>query len=839
MRINRLNKIPVLPAGLIAFLLVFSCIHEEWNGVTPSVNEEAMVTVVIQSPGAGSASTRAITDTDEEDVKEIDVLVFEQTADGGEYVTTASCSDTDITTDPNDSRRKTFTVKLTQGDFDLVILANAHDIVSATDWTGYTKSQVLEALEAAVPATGKWPTNPFTPFPMWGDVGEITIDDNTNLTGENRIKITRMVARVDVKLSGDALLNFHLTSVDVYNYNTRGTLVPASEVWDAVNFKATSTTVPVSSTVVEGPLEYTTITGDAYCVQEIYLLESGNYQDAARTTPKGLLERTCLVVGGIWDAEGTNNFSGAPTYYRVDFCPTGTDLTQDFYDILRNHQYIFTITKVTGKGYDDSETAYKSAPVNIETEIVQWDEADMDDIWLDGQYYYSITPQESELWASASTGNEIYVKTDYPTWTFELSDLPTPGDPAADPSTLTWLTITSHIPGTTETGNGLRHTIRYDVERNTTGTSRVAYLHYSAGRFSTTVTITQYEWEIEDMYITPTGDIPPPGEVRTVTIEGVFNDIDVRVRDILDNVVLDTNTVPGSQTSSTAVLTIPSLWKEGSRILAFEFFDMLLADWSAFHTDRQQGYYVDIYTSHTDGNTIANQGEDFTIYVSGLWPDVYVRAVLEGTTTPLAGPVTIPAGSGSDNSQIISISANSSWTSRTIEFQKSMDGVNWEFMSRGIQSGYDVTVTTSHVAGAAITNTGQTFSITVAGASGSLYPAINVRAVVQGSETLVATTVTVPAGSGTNTAYTIYVDPNASWSSRAVELQWNRNGVWTAISSGQQGGYAPVLEANGTPDGDGFDVTVSGTGYAPALTLRAAVNDVQISVATPTLAAGT
>ncbi len=239
--------------GLVVFLLLLmaaSCDDEK--GIAAAGKGEAIVTFAIHIPGAGSPGTRSLTESQESEVREIDILVFEP--GGGTYVYAARCNASHITTDEYDDRIKTFSLKLLEGDFDLVIFANARDIIMASSFTGLSKATALAKLEAELPAGDKWAAGTFAPFPMWGDIGDITIDETTDLTG-NKVKLTRAVARVDVSITGAAATSFQLVHVDVYNYNTRGTLVADMNEWDITdpaNPVATAPNVPGSSVLTGG-----------------------------------------------------------------------------------------------------------------------------------------------------------------------------------------------------------------------------------------------------------------------------------------------------------------------------------------------------------------------------------------------------------------------------------------------------------------------------------------------------------------------------------------------------------------------------------------------------------
>lgn len=487
------NKILKLFAGLLPILVLASCVKEH-DITTPGGKEETSVRFVVQLPGSStpSASSRAISETDENTVDEIDVLVFMK--NGGRYVHTRQGKD--ITTDNGNSRIKTFTVELKQGEYDLVVLANSRTILSSASLDGKSKSEVLTALATSLPSGGKWPaasSATFKPFPMWGDIGTATINENTDFTGNDRVRLTRMVARVDVTITDLAAGNFKLTSVDVYNYNTHGSLVPKTADWDASNPdapKATAPNVPSASTLTVGPLEYNNTEIDVTnnkCFREIYLFEAENHTDAAHAAQKGLTDRTCLVIGGVWDANGDGDFTndGDPTYYRVDFSK-GNGVNQQYIDIIRNHWYQFKITKVSGKGHEDSETAYLSEPFNIEAEVLEWNDGSSGEYHFDGRNYLSIKPETVFNFFKDADSETVRIQTDVPEgWKIiKITE--------ADGTTVNsgWLTTDKTID--TFYGMGeVETTVSINVSGNDIGNPRTGYIYIKAGRLEARLTVIQ------------------------------------------------------------------------------------------------------------------------------------------------------------------------------------------------------------------------------------------------------------------------------------------------------------------------------------------------------------
>lgn len=412
MKHNRQNLILLLLVGMIPLLAFSACIKEREIGGGTARESESVVRFSVWLPGAAHAS-RSLTEDNESHVQTIDILMFAQ--GGGAWQYRAGVSGAEITTDNTDAAKKTFTITMRHGDYDLVMLANARDKIVALDLAGKTKSQVLAMLAGDAPVGGKWIADDaaagYKPIPMWGEIGDITIDGSTEITEADGITLTRMVARVDV-LIATGVSDFKLTGVDVYNYNTKGSFAPLPTAWNpAANPpRATAPNVPSGSVLTKGPLEYNNGSGRSEintaankCEREIYLFEAENHTGAGHATGKDHLDRTCIVVGGVYDANGNGNFTddGPATFYRADFS-TGTGDAETFLDVLRNHHYTFTITKVSGSGYATSEDAFQGAkPIDFTVTVTNW-----------GSEYGILLPipeRSSNCFIVGSNGGRIYI----------------------------------------------------------------------------------------------------------------------------------------------------------------------------------------------------------------------------------------------------------------------------------------------------------------------------------------------------------------------------------------------------------------------------------------------
>lgn len=365
----------MLMAGALLLLAVSACIDDRYGDNRSGVGDgEALVKFSISLPGS-SPTTRALSAAQENDVEEIDILIFEQGI-SGKCMNIVSCSGTEIHNEGSAPyKKKSVRVKMRYGTYDIVMLANAHGTVSTANLIGKTKTEMMGVLTETIPTDGKWiatsSATGYKPIPMWGDISNVTIDQPTSILGAD-IVLTRMLARVDVQIATG--VSFILTSVDVYNYNTEGALVPTTANWDSSNNRVNAPTIPSSSTLTKGPLEYNNDnsnneinTTENKCAAEIYLFAAENHTGTGiHTTSKEPLNRTCVVVGGRYGSDPT------PTYYRADFS-TGTGDNEVFLDVLRNHHYTFNITKVGSSGHDTSEGAFEGTQnIDFTVEVSNW-----------------------------------------------------------------------------------------------------------------------------------------------------------------------------------------------------------------------------------------------------------------------------------------------------------------------------------------------------------------------------------------------------------------------------------------------------------------------------------
>jgi hypothetical protein len=240
--------------------------------------------------------------------------------------------------------------------------------------------------------------------------------------------------------------------------------------------------VPSSSELIKGPLNYTDISNNGKsCAAEIYLFEAANL---IGTTPKGRLQRTCLVVGGKYDANKNGlDDTDAIYYYRADFS-TGTGDTEKFLDVLRNHHYTFRIEEVSGEGHDSANDAFEGDNL-LSAKVTVWNPANQN---VD-QRQHSLNVSEDEFVFEASGGSaEFVAETDY---TFSNRGFPTGIVVDQEITYSPAVTLENEWLKLASTGITSKKTITLTAEPNTVSEERTAQVRVKAGNLTKVIIVTQ------------------------------------------------------------------------------------------------------------------------------------------------------------------------------------------------------------------------------------------------------------------------------------------------------------------------------------------------------------
>lgn len=376
---------------LLCIVTFGGCLKESTGLDSPN---GSMLTITLRMPGFDAAeSSRAMTQSDENAVVSIDLLVFDES---GNFAYTYNSTDIVSTAVANEKRCKVEIKRSVAAEtYSLVFLANLPDgyIASLADgFTGLSKADVLKQIRfsgSTYYTSGKWKAadGAAAPFPMWGEHAPVKLTSNTVLS---KVAMTRSVARIDVGLNfksgfenpavdytGDYAAqglgtDFVITKVQVRNVRTAGYVVPQGANWTGDPKLPSVAGLPAGE--FKTSLDYPAADGKSV-IREIYVAES----DIRGTANSA--DMTCLLIQGRYKG-------GADTWYRVDFYDRATEgaPADARLDVLRNHRYIVNITGVSGAGYPDPDTALDSDPAGLDAEVVYWDRTYDNYVELGGLY---------------------------------------------------------------------------------------------------------------------------------------------------------------------------------------------------------------------------------------------------------------------------------------------------------------------------------------------------------------------------------------------------------------------------------------------------------------------
>ena len=450
----------------------------------------------INIPGASPTDTRALGNSEENEVTSIEMLLFDPSTK--KMVHNPVYANV-ITPDPNDAgniTKKSFSVRLPQGTYDIVIFANARKAFNGVTLTsGENQEAVFAKLKVTMPATG-WITNPADQtkgylIPMWGMKENVSVGQGTTITG---IYLHRMVSRIDVKVTGANAQtgNFILKDIKLYNIQKEGRIAPVMANWSknglvnntvAAGLALSPSLVPVCG--VYPSISYgSAITQDGKsCEGGIYLFE------ASKAAAHADLNAPYLTVKG--------SFEGIEGWYRIDLADYST---MNYLPVLRNHLYKINITEVTGRGYSTEEEAKNNRGENIVVEIILWNEYELGGMVYNGQYFLSVDPPEVTYDHKAHARQMITIKTDCNT-PMTLSGNIMISDSESDSHagfTGNWINNVS-LSSKSVVNNINVYTLTYNVNANN-GLARTGYVHVTVDRLTIAVRITQME---DNLTVTP------------------------------------------------------------------------------------------------------------------------------------------------------------------------------------------------------------------------------------------------------------------------------------------------------------------------------------------------
>jgi hypothetical protein len=464
---------------MLSFTTVTSCLRDDIKDHPCPCEDEKKVVIKLTLPFT-APETRSMDATQENAVQTLDVLAFNVENGTETFLYWADATNLGSGT----GLSFTATVRLKNTPQRFVFISNARDKVKELlgmrddHWVGIEKEDMLSKLTVKLGADNKWKAIDafnYTAIPMWGQTDPKIIDETTTTLSSAPIKMLRMIAKIEVavdKTVPGLTNNFKLKSVYLYNTNTSGRITPKQGTeYVGADMIARLTSEPASVSNFVGPIEFKDFSApgetDVAIRGAIYLFER------AAKNNDSFLDETCIVVGGLYGTD-TN-----PTYYRLDF------LEQDgktYMDMLRNNRYNCKIIEVTGPGAPTVDDAFRTKSVNIQVEILVWNEGNISDITFDGQYMLSISQNPFVLSEDAHTlqsmDNFLYITTDHPDgWTSTVSLNKYNVLPCS------WLSVVPTV--------GKPNELRLLLQENPVEEDRTAYIHIKAGQLTYIVTVVQ------------------------------------------------------------------------------------------------------------------------------------------------------------------------------------------------------------------------------------------------------------------------------------------------------------------------------------------------------------
>ena len=370
--LNKLMMKKIMLLFCLGFILS-SCVKEPLSEAGIGTKDETYITLGLKVP-TSVTPTRAGSPKDTY-IKDIAILIFDE--ETKEYL---YGSNNIKPVSLGDAGTITFTAKVlvTNKPVLIHVFANSQGQINPDNYKNSKEEMALASV-----ASMDLNSDQTTALPMHGLLGlpKITI-----LGSSANVTLCRSVARVDVKVANE-VKNFSLQKLYAYFTPSKGRFVQ--------NTKNTKPNLPASldkktfSTVEQGYV--TSIENQLFIYENINTLN-----------PEG---STRIVVKGAYTAPDMSN--STVSFYPIDFAnPEGTELI----DILRNHQYIFNITKVSSYGYETADEASKGSSANITAEIRAWNQNDHNDIVFDGANYFSVEKKMLTIKGDAGVKGSLSVE---------------------------------------------------------------------------------------------------------------------------------------------------------------------------------------------------------------------------------------------------------------------------------------------------------------------------------------------------------------------------------------------------------------------------------------------
>lgn len=305
-------------------------------------------------------------------------------------------------------------------------------------------------------------------LPMWGVTKNL---DLSRVDSYGSCDIYRSVAKMAFMVD-EACTGFQMEEIYIYHMEQKGYMMSEHEPDPAVNKQYTLPDVPETSvqTTLANSVMYDV--SDNAIANRIFVPESDN------KNPANGKKQLKIVVGGTWSGEGIEG-AGQKNYWRIDMY----DELDNPYDIVRNHSYIYNITKVDNPGTPTPDEALESAVATLRVEVEEWTPQYMRGV----PDQYTLTTTKSVITLDSYTDVQQHafdVWTDYGEgWTIETDENGNIIDAGTD-QPIDWLEI-----NTVKGPYNQTVTVKVNAEKINLGGTRTNRFWIKAGNIRKEITV--------------------------------------------------------------------------------------------------------------------------------------------------------------------------------------------------------------------------------------------------------------------------------------------------------------------------------------------------------------
>lgn len=389
------NKTKIIQPILLLSCMLFLCASctKDTAGGNPPAKGEKEVEMTFLPPGA---STRAAIPA-EDKLNDITLLIF----DGNQPGSTFQYSRYTWRTAPGENRFKT-TLKIADG-ITIYFAANVKEQIQQLE----TDNELIEGTTTWAEAKELLMLDTPTDFdvaskglPMWGHKFNVDITNAPN-NDLGKVNLLRSVASTDITVLAT---NFKLEKGHLVYAANKGYLA-----YDPASISNNQASVPHSPADMVTSVQWskTVLPADNNQINNYFYM----YDNATSLTPTGTNRPTKVILEGKWtDASG----SGASTFYPLTFRNLNS-LTgkYDKKQVTRNNKYLIVITGVYGDGWSDIDDAKDADDVNMEYDVIDWNENEDGEIIVDGTKYFYRSASEVHLGFEQNSTAQMVYRTNY------------------------------------------------------------------------------------------------------------------------------------------------------------------------------------------------------------------------------------------------------------------------------------------------------------------------------------------------------------------------------------------------------------------------------------------